>query len=106
MPLYTIHINAEVDAIDTDRAEETVYRLSLIAEQWGATIVTATARHGVADTAGWRIVSLYERDDDNRPLYWSNTDGWQQVGDRFDHDEIAHNALPEGGAWVPSSWWG
>lgn len=56
----------------------------------------------------WAIQSTSERDDDDRPLYWHNTDGWVS----FEHAQRwfttgdmppEHLTLPDSGTWVDAT---
>lgn len=77
--------------------------------------ITSHARALGAEPSMWteyewiiRSTSEAEQDDDGRPLYWHNTDGWV----RFEHAQRwfsdndqppEHLTLPDSGAWVDAN---
>lgn len=74
-------------------------------------MMEADAIHGLANEQrdedealrpdAWMIRADAERDDDGRPLYWSNGQGWveRDSADRFSFDERTTLTLPVGGKW-------
>jgi hypothetical protein len=47
------------------------------------------------------IRACRETDDEGRPLYWSNRDGWvsRDSADQFTEDDRERLTLPWGGCW-------
>lgn len=50
----------------------------------------------------WLIIGMREKDEDGAPLFWSNEDGWVDIGSaaRFTLEEMTRVRLPVGGAWI------